>query len=257
MARPKIVAKKTMSTLESGEKWELINDWMQGKSNKELADTYNMRELAVRQFVSAFSKSLIDIYETKALMNNAHAGSRVTKQPSFVNTSFTKDLSGPNDPLTDKEQLYCQLYVINGDSNPIAMKGAELDTGITGDYTEDECIRLRGQYLRAKANIALYIKELQDARTEHTPVTKEFIQRETLTAIHRMKEAGSSDANILKAIRMLGETEEEIFSKQVKMVDVKPKEEMDALFEIMRQEQEALDAGTEGQEDEGSTTSLE
>lgn len=240
MSRPKIIRKRGLESLKDEEKWDILRNYRLGKSLEVLSTDYKISQDKLESWISKECKGIIASYETRAISKSSSVGDKirsVATDPQYVNQEFLKHLSGSHESLSDKEQLYCFLYVENGCDNLVALEGSGLHEGLSPKATgyKNLC-HLRGQYLREKPNVKSEIRELRSQRYSNLTMNKEALQSEVLDVITQLKVKGNSHSQILKAIELLGRLDN-LFNTNINVSEVKPEDEYNKLLEMVKKDE--------------------
>ena len=235
-------------------KYKIIEGFISGKSYKELAEEFNTSDKNIIRIISEHWKVLTNTRETKLLVdsqkniNNHVFTSPIYKtlkdihEVSKINEKFLDALSEDTSTvLTDAEYTFCYRYVNTGDAIE-ALKDAGLDVGLLrfqGSKRADTtlaALRLRADYLKSKPNVAQYISELKKQAFDEEVVSKEFIQRELLEELHRIKEsdrlpAATKHSLTLKTLDKLGKTVG-AFAEIMRVEEVDPAAALDELEKL-------------------------
>lgn len=245
--RPKVIRKKSPAGLEDSIKFELLWKYSRGIDEKTIASEYGLDEFLTITWLQDFAKSLVTVYETKALTipQEKHRRNIIKKvtDPRYINEGFLKKISGPEETLTDAEQLYCFLYVENGCNNEVALEGSGLDEGLPRTaISYQNMVHLRGQYLREKPNVKQEIRELRETQVTDERTTKQALQMELLDFIASHKVKNNVPSQVLKAIELLMRSENHL-TQNVNVTSVDPADEMKKLVEMVKKDEVYVKSG--------------
>jgi len=218
MARTKIrKGERVLKDLTPEDKWNLLKDYCSGQyNNVELGENYRLSNDSVETFISTIYKKLQNVREIRMLIGTSYnpTFSEIMRKKhvdvEHINESFLSLLSGPEEPLTDQEILFCEFLIEYGEDHTAIAK-AKLDISLKksdkGSYFQG--CKLRAFYLKKKPNIAAYITK---ARQENLGVLenhgKEYIQSRLIEIVEQLGNLGdkSSLTHQLKALESLART---------------------------------------------------
>jgi hypothetical protein len=208
---------RTLKDLEDAEKWSLLKDYCSGDyNNVELGESYRLSNESVDTFIATVYKKLQNVREIRMLIGTAYnpTFSEIMRKKhvdvEHINESFLSLLSGPEEPLTDHEIMFCEFLIEYGEDHTAVAK-SKLDVGLKksdkGSYYQG--CKLRAFYLKKKANIAAYITKARQANLGVLEnYGKEYIQSRLIEIVEQLGNLGdkSSLTHQLKALESLAKT---------------------------------------------------
>lgn len=219
-------------------KLKIIEMYLEGFTMAEICGQSGKGEKEVRKFINGTLHAMLNMKQTRMLVMGAAKGggmknkplmSSIQKEmdklnnPELINEEFFKLLSPPDSELlTDAETKFCWSFAASFDYEQ-AMFASGLDAGL---YTRAEleesrpgagmspikgfehCLRMRIAYLKTKPNLCKFIKEIQQEVVFQVDIGKDFLQKEIMLQIDRLKNNPSLDAQKLMRdyLQMLGKT---------------------------------------------------
>jgi DNA-binding CsgD family transcriptional regulator len=218
MSRTKIrKAERKLSDLDDAEKFSLLREYCSGdKNNVELAAQFGISNEAVDTFIKKIYKKLQNVREIRMLIGTSYnpTFSEIMRKKhvdsEHINESFLSLLSGPEEPLTENEILFCEFLIEYGeDDKAIAKSKLDISLKKSEQASYREGCKLRAFYLKKKPNIAAYITK---ARQENLGVLenygKEYIQSRLIEIVEQLGNIGDKGSltHQLKALESLAKT---------------------------------------------------
>jgi len=235
--RPTVETRKTIKQMTKEQLYDILNMYGSGVPVSTIATDLNISKVHLKKWISRKVGQLVSMQETKALTKSpVYSMVNATKNPKYINKTFTDKLSNPHGPLTDEEQMYCYLYVESGGDNEYALKGSELDEGLPQDPSK-MVFDLRGQYLRNKMNVSKEIREHRLEFIKQFGVSKEDNQGRLVDLIVQLKNKGNAPSQLLKTIELLMKSEDQL-TTNIKVTEVSPEDEMKKLFDLIKDDDE-------------------
>ena len=244
-------------------KYEVIDDYLKGMTEEELADKYNAKLLTVTRCITDHIKAMSNLRETSLLvksqnipnggsaLRNVQKSIKVVRESSSINKSFLSLLSEPESPeLSDRELHFILTYALTGDGVH-ALQESGLDAGLVKSSRGFEqaaqlkqCCRLRVEYLKRKKNVAAALEAERKIRYRDIvdDINREFVQLELLEQLDQLKQDPRKNASLIqKNLRLIGETIG-AYVTNMKVSKIDPSQAMDDLIEM------ALDSDEEAYE---------
>ena len=244
--RDKIEARKTgkldgyrVGKWSDSEKVASVEMYLQGKTNLQIAKYLQRRPKAVTSFINNLIKGLMNTKQSRILGTEVqpfaspegyakHQQQELIRlrDPDLLNQPFLEMLSpdDPNAPLTDAEVDFCWTYV-STDNYEESIKAAKLDVGLYSPKNMTgagllgpkerpviegykHCLALRATYLKRKSNVQHFIHQLRDEAIYEPNLDKDFLQKQILIQIHKLREMNTVEsAKLMKEyISMLGKS---------------------------------------------------
>ena len=216
-----------------------------------LAEKYRVEKATINNIIANFQTDLNNIKETYDLIAEqkedmtfdtpARAKRRVV-HPKIINEVFLEQLSDESDDyLTDAEAQYVWILV-HTSNNTRALADSGLDKGLVKPRTKDSpvsyenSLKIRGYYLRGKANVKAYLLELRERKLTDTQCDTGYVQGALINEIEFMQEESDpkNKTNLLRAIELLGKTIPGTFSETIKVEEVRPDQALDTLLEMAK-----------------------
>jgi hypothetical protein len=223
--------------LEDGQKYDILRRYRAGEAALSIANSYNISEEQLRNFISTEIKSLNTIQETNKLIQEQQGlPMRAQRNPSeLMNERFLQE-------VPDRIDAYLYYFAITG-SNIHALKHSGLDSFLPAKIPEETkryALSIRGHYLRSLPGSADLVNQLRDQKLRDANIEKPYVQSELIDQIEQMKELSIDDpknyrGHMLKAIELLGKTIG-AFQENIRVEEVSTKSGLDLLMEKCRSE---------------------
>ena len=225
--------KMAPSTWTAEEKIKCQELYIRGCTMAELSKELSRPVKAIRSYINTVLRSLTNTKQSRMLpmmskfgklkieVHDAHAKEyNYLRNPELINEEFFKLLSPPDSvDLTEEEEKFCWCYASSLDLEE-SIYASGLDAGLytvekcAEDGTRnpvkgfESCIKMRIAYLKAKPNLAAFVKKIREDAVFTVNVGKDFLQQEILLQIEALK--GSQTLESKKLLRdyimMLGKT---------------------------------------------------
>ncbi len=222
MSKDSLIVRKGIGNLKPEEKWAILFDYYSlKKTNREIADSYSIKEGALEDFIRGIYRKFQNARETKVLIGSQGANPNYTStiikdhvSSEVINGPFLKKLSSDEDILTDAEILFSEFFLEYGDDAK-ALEKAKLAIGLKkygakGEINPEyqDALIMRSFYLKRKPNISLYIAEQKKKNISVLKDGKEYLQSSLITLIDQLRNSGDNRQlpSLLKAIELTGRT---------------------------------------------------
>lgn len=236
----KIYSKREAS--DNPPNYEIIKDYLKGMTLSELEEKYKRRSDKISEMIQDHYEDLMNTisYHSLPATRKSDGYNPVLaklKKIEVLNEEFFAKLSEPYDEtLSEDEALFAWVYVHKGDSFE-AIEMAGLAEGLLGDRsTYRRGVMARGQFLKEKPNVAMYIKELREKKYYSQDITKGYIQELILEQIHQVKDrADKREAvHLRQLIELLGKSIG-AFTEKIEIHEVDPSKSLDLLIEMAKE----------------------
>jgi len=220
---------RSIKSLGPEEKFNILQGYILGKEQQELATAHDVPYRTIQNFISKFYKEFTQAKELNSLVKTQDSvmGYQSSfKPPKAVTEEFLDKVES-----TDAAHLYAFYYGKTND-NILALKEAGLyeDT-----KTNKYALKLKGVYLRSIPGVAKEIANIKKNTFATSDLNPEYIQSTLLQQLDQLSHNPDMDSRerttLLKTIELLGRSVS-AFSDKVTVETIDPNVALDTLIEM-------------------------